>query len=156
MLVVPGSQLWLDVFVPSTDILAEPDVGRSFHWLGDAFADSLAEVLDQSAPRHAISVHRESAHKTVWSRTLCFTGLGAGEVTVDGRKVVGMSARRERSGAWIQSMVFLSRRGQDLADLLAGGPDRRDEARAALAGAGLPDAEHLAGPLTEQVLSRLP
>jgi len=153
---VPGEQLWLDVFVPSTDRLAEADVGKSFHWLGDAFADSLASVLGKSSSTGAISVHRGSSQKTAWSRVLCFAGLGAGEVTVDGRKVVGMSARRERSGAWIHAMALLSHRGQDLADFLAGGPDHRANARVALASAGLPDSEHLAGPLAEQLLGRLP
>ena len=155
MLVAPGLQLWLDVFVPSTDKLAEPDVGRSFHWLGDAFADSLSVVLGRSASR-AISVHRGPAQSTSWSKILCFSGLGAGEVTVAGRKVVGMSARRDRSGSWIHAMALLSPRGQDLAELLAGSPDHRAEGRAALEGTGLADAEHLAGPLAEQVLARLP
>ncbi len=156
VLIGPGEQFWLDVFVPSTDELSEPDVGKSFHWLGDAFADSLVAVLGTSASLGAISVHRGTALKTPWSRTLCFAGLGAGEVTVAGRKVVGMSARRERSGAWIHAMALLSNRGQDLAEFLAGSPGHRDEARAALSNAGLPDAEHLVGPLTEEVLSRLP
>ena len=44
VLVAPGSQVWLDVFVPNGDVLgASPDVGRSFHWLGDVFAAAIAE-----------------------------------------------------------------------------------------------------------------
>ena len=153
---VPGLQVWLDVFVPNEDALAQSDVGKSFHWLGDVFAAALANVLGTSAEHAALEVHRGPAQLTSWSKALCYAGLGAGEVTVEGRKVVGMSQRRERSGAWIHSMALLSHRAGDLADLLAGSEERRSAARLGLEHAGLRDAEHLVDPLTEEILDHLP
>jgi lipoate-protein ligase A len=156
VLVVPGLQVWLDVFVPNGDALAETDVGKSFHWLGDVFAAAIASVLGTSLGQAEVEVNRGPRQSTPWSRTLCYTGLGAGEVTVAGRKVVGMSQRRERSGAWIHAMALLSHRAGELADLLAGPPERRSAARASLEHAGLGDAEYLADALTEEILGRLP
>ncbi|MGO9405884.1 MAG: lipoyl protein ligase domain-containing protein [Acidimicrobiales bacterium] len=156
VLVAPGLQVWLDVFVPNDDPLAQSDVGKSFHWLGDAFAAAIASVLGTSAAQVGVEVNRGPRQSTPWSPTLCYAGLGAGEVTVAGRKVVGMSQRRERSGAWIHSMALLTDRAGDLADLLAGPAERRSAARAGLERAGLPDAEHLVDPLAEEILGRLP
>ena len=155
VLVVPGRQVWLDVFVPNQDVLAESDVGKSFHWLGEVFAEAIATVLGTFAADSRIEVNRGPVQSTPWSAALCYAGLGAGEVTVAGRKVVGMSQRRERSGAWIHSMALLSHRTGDLADLLAGSAEHRSAARAALENAGLRDAEHLLDPLTEALLDRL-
>ena len=156
VLVAPGLQVWLDLFVPNDDPLAQSDVGKSFHWLGDAFAAAIASVLGTSVAQAGVEVNRGPRQSTPWSRTLCYAGLGAGEVTVAGRKVVGMSQRRERSGAWIHSMALLTDRAGDLADLLAGPAERRSAARAGLERAGLPDAEHLVDPLAEEILGRLP
>ncbi|MGA3214549.1 MAG: hypothetical protein ABSD97_02525 [Acidimicrobiales bacterium] len=156
VLVAPGRQVWLDVFVPNGDVLAQADVGRSFHWLGQSFAEAIASVLKVSLDRGCIEVHRGAARTTPWSKTLCYAGLGPGEVTVAGRKVVGMSQRRERSGSWIHSMALLSEHDGDLADLLDCPADRRATARAALEGVGLRAGEHLATALTEELLGHLP
>ena len=156
VLVAPQGQVWLDLYVPIGDVLSEPDVAKSFYWLGDAFARAIAAVLGTSAEQAGIAVHRGPPQRTAWSKMLCYAGLGAGEVTVAGRKVVGMSQRRDRSGAWIHSMALLGSNQGELADLLASGPQHRAAARAELEGTGLRHAEHLAGPLTEALLDRLP
>ena len=39
---------------------------------------------------------------TAWSSMICFDGVGAGEVLVDGRKLVGISQRRMRHAARLQ------------------------------------------------------
>ena len=44
MLVRPDEPLWVDVLLPADDPLWEADVGRSFHWLGQAWVDALAAV----------------------------------------------------------------------------------------------------------------
>jgi len=154
VLVAPEWQVWLDVFVPSGDVLAAADVGRSFHWLGVTYAAAIASML--GTPEVAVEVHREPTRDSPWSKVLCYAGLGFGEVTVAGRKVVGMSQRRDRSGAWIHSMALLSDHATDLADLLAGSAEHRSAARAVLEETGLRDAEHLARLLTEELLRRLP
>ena len=73
-----------------------------------------------------------------------------------GRKVVGMSQRRGRLGCWFHTMAVLSDRAADLAGVLSGSEQHRTEARAVLSSTGLADAEHIAGPLSLEILGRLP
>lgn len=106
VLLEPGAAVWVDVELPAGDPLWSPDVGRSFGWLGDAWAAALGRGV----------AHRGPLLTTPWSRLVCFAGLGPGEVTVDGRKVVGIAQRRTRSGARFQCAVL---RRWDAAALVA-------------------------------------
>lgn len=110
VLVEPGDVLWVDVVVPRGDALWDDDVGRAFHWLGDAWAAAIAD-------RRAVA-HRGPLVTTRWSRAVCFAGLGPGEVTVGDRKVVGMSQRRTRDGALFQCAALLAWRPGPLAERL--------------------------------------
>ena len=101
VLVRPGELLWVDVLLPAGDPLWEDDVGKSFHWLGQAWVDALA-ALDVRA-----SWHRGPMVCTPWCRQVCFAGIGRGEVTVDGRKVVGLAQRRTRAGPLFQCAALL-------------------------------------------------
>lgn len=97
--VAPGELVWVDVFLPREDRLWDDDVGRAFWWLGDAWAGALG--LD------GLVVHRGAMVRTPLSGVVCFAGLGPGEVTRDGAKVVGMAQRRTREGALFQCAVPL-------------------------------------------------
>jgi lipoate-protein ligase A len=112
VLVRPGEVLWVDVLLPHEDPLWEDDVGRSFHWLGQAWVDALA-TLGVDA-----SWHNGPMVCTPWCREVCFAGIGAGEVTVDGRKTVGMSQRRTRAGALFQCAGLLRWDPDEIARLL--------------------------------------
>ena len=114
VLVEPGRLVWVDVFVPAGDPLWAADVGRAFLWLGRAWAAALAAV---GAPGAA--VHDGPLVRTAWSRQVCFAGLGPGEVTVAGAKVVGISQRRARAGALFQCAALLAWDPAPLVDLLA-------------------------------------
>jgi lipoate-protein ligase A len=96
VLVVPGEVLWVDVIVPAGDALWDDDVGRATWWLGETWAAALGD-LGVSA-----GVHEGGLQRTPWSSSICFAGLGPGEVTVSGRKVVGISQRRTRHAARFQ------------------------------------------------------
>lgn len=96
VLVGPGDPLWVDVVVPRGDDLWDDDVGRAFWWLGAVWAS----VVGGRAV-----VHRGPMVRTRWSAEVCFAGLGPGEVTVGGRKVVGLAQRRVRDGALFQCAV---------------------------------------------------
>ena len=112
VLVRPGEVLWVDVLLPHEDPLWEDDVGRSFHWLGQAWVDALGRLgIDASW-------HNGPMVCTPWCREVCFAGIGAGEVTVDGRKVVGMSQRRTRAGALFQCAALLKWDPEEMARLL--------------------------------------
>jgi lipoate-protein ligase A len=122
VLVEPGSALWVDVTIPAADRWWDDDVGRAFHWLGAAWAEVLigAGVL--------ASWHDGAMQRTEWSSWVCFAGLGPGEVTVGGRKVVGLSQRRTREGALFQCCVALRWEPERILDLLALGDADRSRA----------------------------
>jgi lipoate---protein ligase len=112
VLVGPGHVLWVDVLLPADDPLWEDDVGRSFHWLGQAWVDALAVVGRESLWHHGPMVC------TPWCRQVCFAGIGPGEVTVDGRKVVGLAQRRTRAGALFQCAALLQWHPEEMARLV--------------------------------------
>jgi len=125
VLVVPGELLWVDVLVPAGDPRWETDVGRAFHWLGEAWTAALGDL-------GVTAVHHEGALiRTTWSRLVCFAGLGPGEVVLGevapGPKVVGISQRRTRAGARFQCAALLAWDPGSLARLLA--LDDADRAR---------------------------
>ncbi len=100
VLVGPGEQVWLDVFVPAGDRRFEADVSRAAWWLGELWAGALddAGVAGAAVLKGPLVAGRHG-------RVVCFAGLGPGEVTLAGRKLVGISQRRDRSGAWLFSMA---------------------------------------------------
>lgn len=128
VLVAPAGQLWVDVFIPANDELFETDVGRSFHWLGDAFA----AALHKTGAVSDVAVHNGPSIGTRWSRLLCFCGVGPGEVLVQGRKVLGLAQRRNRFGAWLHAMVPLAIDPDRTVALLALAENDREAATQAL------------------------
>jgi lipoate-protein ligase A len=109
----PGDVTWIDVLLPADDPLWLDDVGRASHWLGEtwlAALDHLGALDGLVAPdglgASRAAVHRGGMVRTPWSDLVCFAGLGPGEVTVDGAKVVGISQRRTRAGARFQCAVL--------------------------------------------------
>lgn len=128
VLVEPGSALWVDVTIPAGDPLWDQDVGRAFHWLGAAWS----EVL--TAGGLAARWHDGAMRSTPWSAWVCFAGLGPGEVTVDGRKVVGLSQRRTREGVLFQCCAAVTWEPERLLELLALDDAHRTRGAAELAG----------------------
>ena len=133
VLVEPGRVVWADLVVPADDSLWQADVGRASWWLGEAWAAALADLGVPGA-----RVHRGGLVPTEWSPWVCFAGLGPGEVTVGGRKVVGLAQRRTRHGALFQCAVPLRWDPAPLLDALALTPEQRAAAGRDLAGAVLP------------------
>lgn len=114
VLMLPGEIVWLDVIVPRDDPQWDDDVGRSMWWVGEAWATALRAVgVDD------VAVHRGPQVRSTWSSLVCFDGLGAGEVTVAGAKAVGISQRRTRSWARMQTTVHLRWRPSQMVGLLA-------------------------------------
>lgn len=128
VLVEPRRGLWAELVIPAGDELWCDDVGRAFLWVGRAWAAALAAAGVRGA-----SVHEGAPVDSGWARRLCFAGIGPGEVTIDGRKVVGMAQRRTRSFALFQCAVPIASDPAAAADLLALGPAGRAAARLAVA-----------------------
>lgn len=121
MLVEPGGLVWVDVLVPTGDPLWEHDVGRAFAWLGRAWVGALAAAGIAGA-----EAHEGPLITSAWSGIVCFAGLGPGEVTLEGSKVVGMCQRRARAGALFQCAALLDWRPRRLLNRLALDDDERD------------------------------
>ena len=127
VLLVPGEMQWVDVVIPATDPRWVDDVSRSFHWLGEVWVAALETVGIDAG------VHPGSPTRPDWSDRICFGGSGAGEVTIAGRKVVGMSQRRTRAGARFQCLVLAEWDPGPLLSVLELSPQERARARAAVA-----------------------
>jgi lipoate-protein ligase A len=93
----PGGTLWVDLLLPRGDPLWDDDVGRAAHWVGAAWAAAIG---------NGATVHRGGMVCSAESGRVCFAGLGPGEVTIDGRKAVGVSQRRTRAGARFQCVAY--------------------------------------------------
>ncbi|WP_158412392.1 lipoate--protein ligase family protein [Ilumatobacter nonamiensis] len=101
VLLVPDEVVWVDVILPAGSPGWSDDVHRPMVWLGERIAEAFAAVgVDRAV------VHRGAMETTEWSRLVCFDGLGAGELTIDGAKLVGISQRRTRAAARLQACWY--------------------------------------------------
>jgi lipoate-protein ligase A len=138
VLLVPGDVVWADVTIPPGDPLWEPDVAKAFWWIGEAWAAALRSLGVDAV------VHRGAQVHTAWSRRVCFAGVGSGEVTVEGRKMVGLSQRRTREAALFQCACLVQWDPAPLVDALGLEADLDDAAvgvGALVPGAGPADVE---------------
>jgi len=129
VLVEPGALVWVDVLVPAGDPRWEVDVGRAFAWLGRAWVGALSEAGVTGAVAYDGPLVAGE-----WSGLVCFAGLGPGEVTVDGAKVVGLCQRRTRAGALFQCAALLDWQPRRLLDRLALTENERGRGARELAG----------------------
>lgn len=129
VLVRPGTVLWVTVDLPAGDPLWDDDLVRSFQWLGRTWAEALAACGVED-----VEAYEGKAIRTEWSSTLCFAGLGSGEVRVGGRKTVGLSQRRTKQGATYHCAALLEWDPEEMAGLAAAAPDWLAEALGTFAG----------------------
>lgn len=101
VLVGPGAQVWVDVWVPRAHPRWEVDVVRAAWWVGEAWACSLRAL---GVP--GVTVHRGPSRPGA-RPDVCFADIGPGEVTggAPPRKVVGISQHRRRAGARLSSVA---------------------------------------------------
>lgn len=158
VLLWPGRQVWADFFVPADDPLWSDDVSEAALWAGEAWAAAIGPFA-----REAVSVHSGQLVADRWGRLVCFAGRGPGEVLVGGLKVAGVSQRRSRHRARIQTTARVASPSDgasaaepgpspDELDLLDLGPQDRDRGRAEVArrcGAVAASAEELTRALLE-------
>ena len=122
VLVSAANLVWFDVIIPATDPLWSSDVGRSFDWIGAACQHGLADLGVST------ELYSGRLQHSPWSRRICFAGLGPGELTLDGKKLVGMSQRRTRTTARIQVAILRCWDGERHASFLALSPEEREHA----------------------------
>lgn len=108
----PDEVLWVDFVIPRKDPLWCNDIGQSSVWLGELWVEAMKEIGVQG------TVHHEETRKNKLSSLICFAGLTTGEVTVSGKKTIGISQRRTREGAWFQCAALFSWSAKKMVDLL--------------------------------------
>lgn len=113
--------LGLDIALPRHHPLVLSDLTRSYEWLGAAWVRALQGL---GVAAESVSIGRARAGATengvaCLARLACFGGLSPFEVTVDGRKVVGLAQVRRGHGALFQSAILLRWSPFPLADILA-------------------------------------
>jgi lipoate-protein ligase A len=117
VLLEPGAVVWFDVVVPA-EVLHRAgvgdDVARSMVWLGRSVAGALTALGVEGA-----TVHDGPLLRTAWSATVCFDGLGPGEVGTAAGKLVGISQRRTRSAARFQCAAHVQWAPERLVALLS-------------------------------------
>lgn len=138
VLLMPGEVVWVDVIMPAGSPGWSDDVHRPMVWFGERMSEALAAVGIEP-----VDVHRGPMESTAWSRLVCFDGLGPGEVTVDGAKLVGISQRRTRAAARLQACWYIRYDATLLPTLLHHGLDagttRKPATIPAVAARAVPD-----------------
>jgi len=100
VLVDPSLTLWVDVFLPRGGPLWSDDLGQTFLEVGARWQDALGGL---GCPTEMWS-SRPAPETAALGAMACFAGVGWGELTRRGRKVVGLSQRRTRWGARVQCL----------------------------------------------------
>lgn len=114
VLLIPDEFVWLDLVIPDGDPLWCNDVGRAMIWAGELWRSGLGELGVSS------SVHTGGMITSPWSAQVCFAGVGTGEVVATGEeaKLVGISQRRTRHWARLQTVCHLNWRPELVAALV--------------------------------------
>lgn len=133
VLLLPGAQVWADLWVPRGDPMWSAEPRESAAVAGEWWARALG--LDDSA------VHRGASVPAYGADVVCFAGIGPGEVSLDGRKLVGLAQWRSREGALVHGCIYRRWDPEPLVEVLAVPPAARPGLTDALRGAaaGLED-----------------
>jgi lipoate-protein ligase A len=115
VIVDPARLVWLDLIVPHG--VAPDDVRGAMEWAGERWRRALVGRRPDLAP--VLSVHHGGMQLSAWSDVLCFAGLGPGEVSLSGSKLVGLSQRRTSRGLRIQGLMYRRPLPYDIATVLA-------------------------------------
>lgn len=112
----PELQLWVDISVPRRDKLFVDDLRKSFLPIGSMFMELLSKYSSDDLHMHEGGLSGGSL-----ARTICFAGLGPGEITFEGSKMVGISQRRNAQGSVFQCTLYARYPYHPIAELLRDG-----------------------------------
>ena len=126
--------LSLDVLIPAGHPILGTDLSTVFLTVGQAWARALTTLGATEAAVHpgAAQAQRRGSPRQQLLAAICYATLGRGEVTVGGRKVVGLSQRRRRPGALVQCGLLLHWHPQALLQAFGGKADDEEILSAAV------------------------
>lgn len=119
-----GPVLWdagllgLDVVLPRGHPLAIDDVVGAYRWLGEAIAEALRALGADRVEVIGVDAARAARRRAGPEADACFGGLSPFEVLSRGRKLVGLSQARRRTGALLQAGIALTFDAPRLARLM--------------------------------------
>jgi len=100
--------IWIDVLLAPGHPRSRTDVDHAAVEVGRVWQVALVSLSNgRSAAEVGLDVHSGPSLHRESGRILCFGGLGPGEVSLEGAKLVGISQRRARWGARFQCQVQL-------------------------------------------------
>ncbi len=105
---------WIELWLPATSAAERGDVRSTAYRAGGWWKVALADLGVSAVPHHGGLLDADQG------AVACFAGLGPGELTVDGRKLVGLSQWRAHEGALVSS-ILSARPPEDLAAYLRRG-----------------------------------
>lgn len=112
--IAPAGVVWIDVVAPRSSPWWSDDLSQTFLQVGECWQQALANCGIES------ELIIGSPDRSPQARQACWAGLGWGEVTVDGVKIVGLSQRRTRWGARVQAMAVIDGSADRVVDWLVG------------------------------------
>ncbi|MEM7094365.1 MAG: hypothetical protein AAF567_15295 [Actinomycetota bacterium] len=97
----PSGVAWVDVLAPRGSAFWDDDLAATFLRVGACWQRALVDLGVDA------ELVVDSPDRSDHARLACWAGLGWGEITLDGVKIVGLSQRRTRWGARVQAMAVL-------------------------------------------------
>jgi lipoate-protein ligase A len=125
--------LSLDVILPPGHPLAGQDIVEAYRWFGDLWAKTLQSFglsahLVSPAEAHAPRSRHflaEAERQERLVRESCYGAVSPYEITIQGRKVIGLDQVRRRVGFLFQGGLLLRWDAERIASLLAALPEER-------------------------------
>jgi lipoate-protein ligase A len=125
--------LSLDVILPPGHPLAGQDIVEAYCWFGDLWAKTLQRFglsahLVSPAEAHAPRSRRflaQAERQEQLVRESCYGAISPYEITIQGRKVIGLDQVRRRIGFLFQGGLLLRWDAERIASLLAALPEER-------------------------------
>lgn len=126
--------LGLDIAMPANYELLTGDIVRDYRWLGETWSIALSRLGLEANPLTIEDCRRpftgDESNEDL--RLVCFGTFSPFEVTVAGRKVVGLSQVRRQAGVLFSSAVHLSADPGDIVEVLPLSKSRRGRLRSEL------------------------
>lgn len=110
--------LGLDVALPPEHPRVSRDVVETYAWLGEAFALGLSDLGLDDVQVVSVAVARAQPKPEGLLALACYGSLSPYEVTITGRKVLGLSQVRRKHGTLLQAGLLLDHDAPGLARLL--------------------------------------
>lgn len=142
--------LGLDVMLPAGHPLAPPDVVETYRWLGAVWRAALHGL---GVAAHLVTIpEARRATRDALIAPACFGSLSPYEVTVEGRKLVGLAQVRRRNGILLQAGVHQRFDADGLAAALAPDSSAGVASRLRAAATGLDEVGKISLPMLMSAL----